>query len=107
MESFKTMGAVHPTQADWPSRKFAKHYEVYPDTELSWDMPLGKAVNWAMGADVVEVVFRYDYRCNAATVEVYGGPETVKMLATKVPGFSECVARVIVAGGEKVTGESK
>lgn len=103
LETFQTMSNIHPSQADWPSRKFTKHYEVYPDTDLSWDMPLGKALAWVAGADVVRMAFRYDYRLNVAVVEVNGGPEVVKKLAAKVPGFSEGVAKVIVAGGERVT----
>jgi len=90
----------HPIQGeDFPSRVLNEYYEVYPDTELSWDMPASEAWAWVWG-DVphYDVWFTYDYRTNKASVIVKDGVGAVKKLAQSIPNFSDTLARVIANG---------
>ncbi len=96
-EGVVTLRKAHPVQGmGFPSRSFCKFYEVYPDTELSWDMSVDEAINW-LWKDVpcMEVTFSYDYRVNRASVTVRDGAEAVKKLAQSIPGFSEALAYAI------------
>jgi len=86
----------HPIQGeDFPSRLLTEYYEVYPDTEVSWDMPAAKAWAWVWG-DVtrIDVRFSYDYREDKARVVVYGGEEAVRELASGIPGFATALVAV-------------
>jgi len=97
-----TMRTAHPVQGeDFPSRTFIKHYEVYPDTEITWDMPVGAAIDWLCG-DVlrVYVLFRYDYRMNKAAIGIKDGPEAIKQLTRAIPGFGGAL-QVVNNGGPK------
>jgi hypothetical protein len=68
-EGLSSVGTSHPNQSKFPSRVFTKHYEVYPDIVVDWDMPVSQMANWLWGdADPVNVTFRYDYRDNKATM---------------------------------------
>jgi len=105
-EGVRTMFKKHPMQGtDFPSPVFCKLYEVYPDMEVSWDMPIGNCVEWLSENTLcIDVIFHYDYRGNMAFVEVIGGAEEVRKLAEAIPGFSDTLAMVIVNGsksGEK------
>lgn len=104
-EGVRTIRKKHPVQGeDFPSRQFCKHYEVYPDTELSWDMPAGVALDWLWGeVPIVTVLFSYDYRANKASMVVEDGAVAVRELARSVPGFSDALARAIANGsGQQV-----
>ena len=93
------MWTKHPIQGNgFPSKVFCKYYEVYPNTEISWNMPAGVAIDWLWG-DVlcIDVLFKYDYRANKASVVMKNGSESVKELAKTIPGFSDALA-VVVAG---------
>lgn len=86
----------HPIQGeDFPSKVLTEYYEVYPDTEISWDMPAGVALDWLWG-DVlhIDILFQYDYRSNKAAVIIYGNDGVVKELANGVPGFQEALEKV-------------
>ena len=101
-EGIMTMRTAHPVQGeDFPSRTFIKHYEVYPDTEITWDMPVGQAIDWLCG-DVlrVYVLFRYDYRMNKAAIGIKDGPEAIKQLTRAIPGFGGAL-QVVNNGGPK------
>ncbi len=91
-----------PTQGDdFPSKVLMEYYEVYPDLELSWNMPAAKAIDWLWG-DVthIDVRFRYDYRRDKAWVTVQGGPRAVKELEIGIPGFTEALAATTEDGSE-------
>jgi len=90
----------HPIQGgEFPSKQITEHYEVYPDTELSWDMSASEAWAWVWG-DVshIDVVFRYDYQKNWASVTVKAGREAVIELARAIPNFSDTLAKAVVSG---------
>lgn len=102
-EGIKTMRQKHPIQGEeFPSRAFCKHYEVYPDVELSWDMSASVAWAWVWG-DIrhIDVVFNYDYRGNKASVIIAEGPTAVKELANAIPNFSDALARVVADGNSE------
>lgn len=105
-EGWRTMRKTHPVQGEeFPSRVFCKHYEVYPDIEVSWDMPVGVALDWLWGDVIcIDVLLRYDYRANRASVEVKDGPVAIKELTKAIPGFSDALARVVVSGSERAGG---
>ena len=93
-EGIGTMRKKHPIQgADFPSKVFCKYYEVYPETEISWDMPAGVALDWLWGETPrVDVVFKYDYRANKASVLVADGATALKELRKNIPGFGKALA---------------
>jgi len=97
-EGVRTMFKKHPVQGtDFPSPVFCKHYEVYPDMEVSWDMPALKAIDWlSCETECIDVMFHYNYRLNKAFIEVRDGAEAVKKLANAIPGFADALAEVVV-----------
>lgn len=99
-EGVGTMRKQHPIQGEgFPSKVFCKYYEVYPNTEISWDMPAGVALDWLWGeVACIDVLFKYDYRVNKASVAVRDGLEAVKELARAIPDFSDTLARAIANG---------
>lgn len=102
IETLRTRHPAYPVQGEgFASRVFCKHYEVYPDMELTWDMPAGKAIDWLWG-DVActAVTFKYDYRTNEAEVTVKGGPAKVQELSDKIPGFADTLAMMLAAHTE-------
>lgn len=102
-EGISTMRKRHPVQGeDVPSKVFCKYYEVYPDVEVSWDMPVGVALDWLWQETMcIDVMFRYDYRENRAAVIIRDGAVAVKELARGIPNFSEALAKVIALGNGK------
>lgn len=99
-EGIHTIRHQHPIQGeDMPSRTLTKWYEVYPELELSWDMPAGQAFDWLFGDYTCIVVkFYYDYKDNRASFEVRGGDKAIKMLNNSISGFTTVVQRVKVNG---------
>ncbi len=99
-EGIRTIHRKHPIQGeDFPSRMFCKYYEVYPDVELSWDMPAGVALDWLWGeTPCIDVLFSYDYRVNKASVIVHDGPKAVQELTKAIPDFDGALARVTANG---------
>lgn len=93
-EGIGTMRAKHPLQGvDLPSYTFCKYYEVYPETEVYWDMPANTALGWLMhSVTCVDVKFWYDYKSNRASVSVRGRAEAVALLQEKIPGFSTIIS---------------
>ena len=99
-EGVQTIRKVHPIQGeDFPSKEFCKLYEVYPDVEVSWDMPVGVAIEW-LWRDVtcIDVLFKYDYRTNRAIVLVRDGPVAVRELEKSIPHLSKVMTKVTVKG---------
>ena len=95
-EGVRTMRAKHPIQGEeFPNKVVNKIYEVYPDTELSWEMPAGEAIDWLWGdVPCIDVLFRYDYRVNRASVEIRDGAKAIQELARAIPGFEDALAAV-------------
>lgn len=87
----------YPIQGgNFPSKVFCKYYEVYPTVDLSWDMPVGVAVDWLWkDLPCVDVVFTYDYRSNKASVLVKNGQAAVEELRKTIPGFREALALTV------------
>lgn len=94
--------AAHPIQGEeFPSKVLWEYYEVYPDIEVSWDMPIIDAILLLSGPSATpcyNVYFKYDYRDNQAAVIVNDGPVAIKELARAIPGFSDSLA-IVIAGG--------
>lgn len=100
-EGVGTMRTKHPVQGEgqFPSKKFVKYYEVYPEVEVSWDMPADVAIDWLWGeTPCIDVLFNYDYRVNRAEVVVRDGPIAVKQLGKAILGFEEALAKVVENG---------
>jgi len=92
--------AKHPVQGeDFPSKVLTEYYEVYPDTELHWDMPASDAWAWVWG-DVphIDVRFHYNYLRNRAMMVVYGDNGVLEMLKEGIPGFTDALARTATDG---------
>jgi len=104
-EGIGTMWAKHPVQGEgqFPSKKFVKYYEVYPEVEVSWDMPADVALDWLWGeTPCIDVTFNYDYRANKAEIVVRDGTVAVKQLVKAIPGFGESLARVVANGHQSI-----
>jgi hypothetical protein len=86
----------HPVQGEnFPSRVMSEYYEVYPDTEVGWDMPASEGWAWVWGdTPHIDVVFRYNYQRDKAMVVVYGSNGVVKLLEDGIPGFAEALGKV-------------
>ena len=98
----------HPVQGDdFPSKVLTEYYEVYPDTEIGWDMSAAVAWAWVWG-DVtrIDVRFYYDYRANQARVIVYGGETALRELAAGISGFKDALAAVGVPAASVEATES-
>lgn len=112
-EGIGTMRLKHPQRTvltigeGFASKVFSKYYEVYPDLEISWDMPAGTALDWLWGEyKCIDVKFYYDYRNNKARMTIRNGPDGVKELARSIPGFSDALAKILTNGGSQdVTSE--
>lgn len=85
-----------PIQGDnFPSKVLTEYYEVYPELEISWDMPARQAIDWLWGDYVhIDVRFRYDYREGKAEVIIYGGQRAIEDLAKGIPGFKDYLDKV-------------
>ena len=99
-EGVGTMRAHHPIQGDdFPSKKFVKYYEVYPEVDVSWDMSASLALDWLWGeTPCIDVLFNYDSRANKAEVVVRDGLVAVKQLAKAIPDFGDSLAKVVANG---------
>ena len=100
-EGVGTIRAHHPIQGEgeFPSKKFVKYYEVYPDVEVNWDMSASLALDWLWGeTPCIDVLFNYDYRANKAEVVIKDGSVAVRQLDKAIPGFSESLAKVTTNG---------
>lgn len=84
---------THIQGSNFPSRVCTEYYEVYPDVELSWDMPASKLWELAWGTHI-DVRFQYDYRQNSAKVVIYDAPKSVEQLCREIPGLSETLDKV-------------
>lgn len=106
-EGVRTMRAKHPIQGEeFPSRVFCKYYEVYPDVDVS-HMSLGTIVEWLSGyKEHIDVMFKYDYRVNKASILIEDGASAVMALAKGIPKFSDTLAEVIEGETKVITSES-
>ena len=101
-EGVGTLRTKHPIQGEeFPSKKFVKYYEVYPEVEVNWDMPASVALDWLWGeTPCIDVLFNYDYRANKAEVVVKEGSAGTKQLAKAIPNFRDSLAKVTANGHE-------
>lgn len=104
--------AHHPIQGgSFPSKVLREYYEVYPELNLRggtlWDLPVGVALDllWR-DTPCIDVIFKYDYRENKASILIEDGAEAVKALAKGIPKFSDTLARVIADETKVRTGGS-
>ena len=90
----------HPIQGgEFPSRVLTEYYEVYPDTELGWDMPASEGWAWVWGdTPHIDVLFKYNYQIDKAIVVIHGGNGVVKLLGEGIPGFEEALGKVVENG---------
>lgn len=93
-EGIGTMRKQHPIQGtEFPSKVFCKYYEVYPDMNITWDMPAGKAADWLWGeTDHYDLIFKYDYRTNTAELTVINGNGALNKLKQSIPGLKDALA---------------
>ena len=91
-----TKPTPHPIQGgEFPSRVLTEYYEVYPDTELGWDMPASEGWAWVWGdTPHIDVLFKYNYLRDKAIVVIHGGNGVVKLLGEGIPGFEKALAHV-------------
>ena len=101
-EGIGTMRKHHPIQGeDFPSKVFCKYYEIYPEIELSWDMPAGVALDWLWQDTLcLDVMFKYDYRANKASVTIRDGGKAIKELSKSIPNFRK--ALVAITNGNNI-----
>jgi len=92
-----TRPARHPIQGEgFPSRVLTEYYEVYPDTELGWDMLASEGWAWVWGdTPHIDVLFKYNYQRDRAIVIIHGGNGVVKSLEEGIPGFGEALGKVV------------
>jgi len=90
----------HPIQGDdFPNRVLTEYYEVYPDTEIGWDMPASEGWAWLWGdTPHIDVYFKYNYLWDKASVFVRGGNGVMRLLAEGIPGFEEALGKVTENG---------
>ena len=106
-EGISTMRKKHPIQGDeFPSKTFCKYYEVYPEVDLDEIRSLFGAVDTTLSwlsqeTSCVDVIFKYDYRQNKASIVIKDGPIAIRELAKGIPGFSEALAKVVAIGNGK------
>ena len=94
----------HPIQGeDFPSKVLTEYYEVYPELEVTWNMPAGKAIDWLWG-DVkhIDVHFFYDYRINIASIKIKNGADGMNELIGGIPGFKEALDNAIKVNKESL-----
>ena len=108
-EGIGTIRIKHPVQGEaFHSRVFCKYYEVYPDIELSWDMPVGVALDWLWKeTPCIDVTFKYDYRENRASVVIEDGTDAVFELERSVPKFRKTLAELSTNGTGKLSGTDR
>jgi len=86
----------HPIQGeDFPSKALTEYYEVYPDMEVSWDMPASDAWAWVWGdTPHIDLRFLYNYQNNKGKVIIYGNDGVVGMLKEGIPNFTETLIKL-------------
>lgn len=94
-----TRAARHPMQGeDFPSKVLTEYYEIYPDIELSWDMPARDAWAWVWGdTPHIDVRFHYNYTNNEGRVIVFGNNGVVNMLGESILGFTKAIGKLELA----------
>ena len=95
-EGISTMRKQRPIQGtEFPSKVFCKYYEVYPETEISWDMPANTAID-LLWRDVpcVDVIFRYDYRHNVASITIQNGNDAMSKMVNNIPNLGKILSQI-------------
>jgi len=101
-EGISTIRQRHPVQGEgFTSKAFSKYYEVYPETEISWNMPANTALDWLFSdTPRVNVVFFYDYRNNSAHVRISDSNNAVDELVKHIPGIGEALGKATETNGK-------
>jgi len=96
-----TRPAKHPIQGEeFPSGALSEFYEVYPEMELSWEMPASDAWAWVWGdTPHIDVRFLYNYQSNKGKVVVYGNDGVVGMLREGIPNFARALTKLTFDNG--------
>lgn len=85
-----TRAAKHPIQGEeFPSKVLTEYYEVYPEMEISWDMPARDA--WALvwgDTPHIDIRFHYNYMENEGQMVIFGNNGVVNMLRDGIPSFA-------------------
>lgn len=102
-EGVRMIRADHPVQGeDFPSKKFCKVYDVFPEMEISADMGLGDAIDLLWGdTPCVPVVFNYDYRDDKASVSIDNKTGMLEMLLLGIPRLCELLEPEMTTNGYK------
>ena len=104
-EGIGTMRKKHPIQGeDFPSKVFCKYYEVYPHVDLEEKRPFSETIGvafdlWWRDTPFIDVIFKYDYRSNIATVNIKDGVKAVRELTKEIPNFGEALSAIINESG--------
>ncbi len=95
-EGIETIKKQHPIQGEgFPSKLFCKYYEVYPTLDITWDMKAETAIDWLWG-DIrhIDLIFKYDYRVNQATLTVINGNGAVNELRKAIPNLDKALSGI-------------
>lgn len=96
-EGLQTIRKVHPIQGEeYASRVFCKHYEVYPQVTVTWDMPVGVAMDWLWkDVECLYITFRYDYRSNIGTMICRDAEKDIARLSDTIIGVAEAIKTIM------------
>jgi hypothetical protein len=93
----KLRPTVQAIQGDsFPSRVITEYYEVYPEMDVSWDMPVSDFIEWAWGdTPHIDIRFFYNYSANKANMVIHGSNGVLKMLKDGIPGLEDALKIVV------------
>lgn len=108
-EGITTIRRQHPVQGEeFASKAFSKYYEVYPETEISWNMPANTALDWLFSdTPRINMVFFYDYRNNSANVRISDGDGAVKALVRNISGIRDALDKATEVNGRNHPAEQR
>ena len=93
-----TRESKHPIQGeDFPSKVLTEYYEVYPDTEISWEMLASDAWAWVWGdTPHIDMRFLYNYNSNKGKIVIFGNNGVVNMLREGIPNFTNAISKLTI-----------
>lgn len=102
-EGIRTIRTKHPIQGDeFPSKKLCKLYEVYPQTEVSWNMGSGDMIDLLWGdTPRIDVLFDYDYRTNKASLTIESKSGALEQLLDGIPGLWRTLSPDMTSNGRR------
>lgn len=86
----------HPIQGkDFPSKVITEYYEVYPDVDISWDMPASTAWAWVWGDTAhIDVRFNYNYQKDLGRVVIFGNNGVINLLKESIPNLEGALIKL-------------